>query len=112
MAHSVEFRKKVIEYLAEGHVPYDARKKFGISDTTVARWVKMYKDNQDLRDKPLIRKHKKLDPKKLRKYVLQNPDASWKTIGKAFGCDASSVGKAFKRLGITHKGKTYSQKNK
>jgi len=104
MAYSEDFRIKVMEYLDGGHTQREARSTFSISLTAINSWRQKYKRTGEVKDDPLPRrKHKKLDPEKLKIYVQDHPDAYLKEIGETFGCSDTAVRKAFKRIGITRK---------
>jgi len=104
MAYSGDFRIKVMEYLDGGQTQREARSTFNISLTAINSWRQKYKKTGEVKDDPRPqRKHKKLDPEKLKIYVQEHPDAYLKEIGEAFGCSDTAVQKAFKRLGITRK---------
>ena len=72
----------------------------------------MYKQTGELKDQPLHRTFKKLDPEKLTAYVSEHPDAYLKEIGEAFDCSGTAVRKAFKRHGITRKKRPNAIANK
>jgi transposase len=104
MAYSEDFRKRVVEYLDEGHIWEETKITFKISLTAISSWRKKYKETGEIKDKPLRqRAYKKLDPEKLKLYVQEHPDAYLKEIGEAFGCSGTAVSKAFSRLKITQK---------
>lgn len=104
MSYSEDFRKRVNEYLDEGHTWAQARETFKISMTAINSWRQKYKKTGEVKDAPPRRKaFKKLDPEKLKAYVQEHPDAYLKEIGEAFGCSDTAVLKAFKRLNITRK---------
>jgi len=103
MAYSVDFRKKVVEYLAKGHSQREASTVFGLHQETVNKWHQQYKSTGRLEKKPYHRNFRKLDPEKLKAYVSEHPDAYLKEIGEDFGCSDVAVLKAFRRLGITRK---------
>ena len=104
MSYSEDFRKRVMEYLEEGHTWAQAQEVFKISTTAINSWRQKYKETGECRDTaPPPRKPKKLDPEELKAYVEEHPDAYLKEIGEAFGCSDTAVRKAFKRLGITRK---------
>jgi transposase len=105
MGYSIDFRKKLLEYLGKGHTMREAREVFGVGLDTVNRWVQMFKRTGGLKDKAPLRPFKKLDPEKLEAYLEVHPDAYLGEIGEAFGCNESSVRKAFQRLRITRKKK-------
>ncbi len=112
MAYSEDYRKRVNEYLDEGHTWSEVQKTFKISLTTISSWRKKYKETGEVKNKPLCRTFKKLDPDKLKDYVEKHPDAYLKEIGAAFGCSDTAVHKAFKRLGITRKKRRNATANK
>ena len=104
MSYSEDFRKRVMEYLDEGHTWSQAQDAFKISTTALNSWRQKYKETGECKDSALLpRKAKKLDAEKLRAYVKEHPDAYLKEIGEAFGCSDTAVRKAFRRLGITRK---------
>lgn len=103
MAYSEDYRKRVNEYLDEGHTWTEAQKVFKISTTAISRWRKKYKETGEVKDAPPRRTFKKLEPEKLKGYVEKHPDAYLKEIGEVFGCSDTAVRKALKRLGITRK---------
>jgi len=104
MAYSEDFRKRVLEYMEEGHSWEETRLTFKISNTAISNWRKNYKETGEVKDAPPRRKaYRKLNPEKLMEYIKEHPDAYQKEIGAAFGCSDTAVRKAFKRLGITRK---------
>ena len=103
MAYSVDFRKKVIEYLKKGHSQREAGQAFGINVGTVNKWNQRNQKGGELKDAAPRRRFRKLDPEKLKAYVCEHPDAYLKEIGEAFGCSEAAVRKAFKRMNITRK---------
>jgi len=113
MAYSEDYRKRVLEYLEEGHSWAEVRSTFKISNTAISSWRKKYKETGEIKDVPRRRKaFKKLDPEKLKEYVKEHPDAYQKEIGEVFGCSDVAVGKALKRLGITRKKRPSDTVNK
>ena len=104
MSYSEDYRKRVMEYLDEGHTWVQAQETFKISTTAINSWRQKYKETGESKSAPLLpRKHKKLDAEKLKSYVAEHPDAYLKEIGEAFGCSDTAVQKALKRLCITRK---------
>ena len=75
MAYSEDYRKRVMEYLDEGHTWEEARKTFKISVTAIASWRQKYKETGEIKDAPPRRKaFKKLDPEKLKEYVKEHAE--------------------------------------
>ncbi|MDE5853520.1 MAG: IS630 transposase-related protein [Ruminococcus sp.] len=46
---------------------------------------------------------KKIDPEKLKSYIIEHPDVYQREIVEVFECSSVAVGKALKRPGIAHK---------
>jgi transposase len=103
MAYDEKYRIRAVEYRKEGHTIEQTAKVFKISTTTVKDWTKKYDDTGEIKDKPLKRTFKKIDPVKLESYMEEHPDAYLLEIAKAFSCSDAAVVKALKRLGITRK---------
>jgi len=103
MAYSVDFRKKVVEYLERGNTQRSAAEVFEIHLETVNKWSQQYQKTGELIDKPPKRYFKKIDPEKLQAYVEKHPDAYLKEIAEAFGCSDTAIHKALLRLDITRK---------
>ena len=112
MGYSVDLRRKVIEYLAEGNTQREASAVFHISLSVVNRRNQLYTKTGKLEDKKPCRSYKKLNPEKLKDYVNEHPDAYLKEIGEVFGCSDTAVMKAFARLGITRKKRRIASVNK
>ena len=103
MSYSEDLRKKVIEYLNSGYTQREARDTFHISLSAINRWSQQYHKTGELKNKPLNRSFKKLDPEKLKAYVKEHPDAYQQEMAERFGCSRQAVQKALKKLGITRK---------
>ena len=103
MSYDPKFRKRAVEYRKEGHTIEETAQTFKIGITTLKNWIKRYEENGNLENKPLVRKHKKIDPVKLEAYVESHPDAYQSEMAKEFECSESAIRKALKKLGITRK---------
>ena len=112
MSYSVDYRKRTIEYREEGHTLEETRKVFAVAVSTIRTWEKLWREKGTLAKAPLFRSYKKIDPEKLKAYVSEHPDAYPKEIAKEFNCCETAIRKAFDRLGITRKKKTFHTKNK
>jgi transposase len=95
MGYSIDFRKKLFEFLSKGHTMREARDAFGVSLTTVNNWKRKLAKTGDLADAPKRRSFKKIDPDKLKAYIAKHPDAYLSEVAEAIGCCASAVRKAF-----------------
>ena len=112
MSYPIIYRKRVIEYRQEGNTLEETSKVFKVAISTIQRWEKQLKEKGDVKNKPLNRSFKKIEPEELKKYVKNHPDAYIKEIAEVFKCSTTAIIKAFKRLGITRKKRQCFIKNK
>lgn len=112
MSYSKDLREKAVSYYMKGHTLIETQGIFGISKSTISKWVIKYKETGDLSNKPLNRGHKKINPDELVAYIEEHPDAFQKEIAEVFNCSAVAVGKALKRLGIIRKKRALHIKNR
>jgi transposase len=103
MYYSEDLRKKTVEYLQREHTQKETCEVFNISPTTIKRWKKQYQETGSLKNKPLNRSYKKIDPEKLSVYVKGHPDAYLKEIAEVFCCTGEAVRLTLKKLKITLK---------
>lgn len=103
MAYDKKFKKRVLEYIEEGHTQKETAELFGIGTTTIKEWKKQYKETRELTIKPRRRKPKKIEPEKQKSFIRENPDAYLSEIAKEFNCVTSAVHKALKKLKMTRK---------
>jgi putative transposase len=103
MAYSVDLREKVIRFIEQGGGKSEAGRVFGIAECTVYAWLTKKKTTGVLHDAKLIRKHKKIDPVSLLKYIEDRPDATLKEMAGYFGAAPQSVWEMLKKLKITRK---------
>jgi transposase len=103
MAYDIKFKKRVLEYLAEGHSQEATAKVFGIGTTTIKAWKKENATTGLHAPKPRNRKPRKIDPEKLREAVAANPDAYLSELAEQFGCSIEGIRKVLKKLKITRK---------
>jgi transposase len=103
MGYDTKYRQRAVEYRKEGHTIEETLKVFKIGTTTLKTWVKRYDETSSLENKPLNRKHKKIEVSKLKAYVELHPDAYQREMAKEFGCTETAIRKSLKKLGITRK---------
>ena len=109
-AYSEDLRKKVISHIMSGCSKREAAKIFNVGEATVYRWIELHKQG-DIKPKKRTEYPRKVDEKKLREYVEQNPDHTLTQIAEALGLKFQNVGKWLKRLKITRKKRQRSIKN-
>lgn len=110
MSYPMKYRKRVIEYLQEGHTQKEAKEIFQVSISTIREWTRRAKEGESLEPKKYPGVVKKIDPEKLKLYVQEHPDAYESEIAEEFNCSTAAISKALKRLKITRKKKTLSYK--
>ena len=99
MSKSKDLREAAVTYKKAGNSYEDTGKVFGVSASTVHRWVRQYEETGDLSNKPLNRSFKKIDPEKLKAYVAEHPDDTQQEVATVFGCCNQAISQAYRRLG-------------
>jgi putative transposase len=108
MSYSLDLRERVITFIEQGGSKVDAAVLFGVARPTIYKWLRKKADTGSLKDAPLKRKWKKINPVELEAYVKENPDLTLADYAKHFGASSPSVCAALKKLKITHKKKRLS----
>lgn len=103
MAYSVDYRKRVLEYLKEGHTQAEAQEVFKVGTTTIKAWKKLLSKGNTLEKKELERKPRLYPSDKLCTYVKEHPQALLKEIAEHFGGSISGAYCALVREKITLK---------
>jgi transposase len=103
MAYSVDYRKRVIEYLDEGHSQTEAQEVFKVGTSTMKGWKKLLLETGKLEKRELSRKARIFESDKLEAYMEEHPQALLKDIAKHFGGSTSGAADALERGKITLK---------
>ena len=103
MSYPTKYRERTIEYRKAGHTLEETHQTFKVSISTIRKWEKQLEKEGHLEKKPLHRSYKKVNPEKLKAYVVEHPDAYQKEIAEEFSCSATAIYLAMKRLKITRK---------
>ena len=103
MSYDKKFRERVLEHVDGGKTQEEVRKMFGLGVNTITEWKKLREETGGLENRELRRKHKKIDPEKLREYFAKNPEAFDHEAAVEFGCTAQAIGKCRKKHKITVK---------
>ena len=103
MSYDIKYRQRAIEYWQDGHSKKATAEVFKVSPTTLQTWKSQLKETGSLAPKKRVETWRKIDPRKLRKYNEEHPDAYLKDIAEEFHCVISAVEKALKRLKISRK---------
>ena len=103
MAYSIDYRKRAIEYMDEGHTEKELRTTFKIDPSTVRDWRKLLKETGTLKPQYRETRKRKIDSKKLEQALEKKPDATLPELAKQFNCTKQAIDAALKRLKITRK---------
>lgn len=96
MAYGIDFRKRVLAYVEEGHTRKETAKLFNISTNTLYIWEKQLKEQGHLNRKQRISKAQKIPLDKLEKFVKKHLNAFLKEIAEEFSCTHSTIWRALK----------------
>jgi transposase len=103
MAYSVDFRKRAIEFMDEGHTAKELYTAFRIYPSEINKWRKLLDRTGSLKPQyPKTRKGK-IDIKKLEQELERKPDLTLPELAKLFNCTKQSVDAALKKAKITRK---------
>ena len=105
MKYDIELRRRALAYWADGHSKKETAEVFQVDPSTLYRWKSRLNETGDLLPQKRKNTFKKIDPKKLKAYIEQNPDAFLKEIAVEFDCSDVAILKALRRLKITRKKK-------
>jgi len=103
MSYNEKYRRRAVEYWADGHSKIETAEVFKIGTSTLQRWKNQLTETGKLEPKTRKEIWKKIDPDRLIKYLQENPDAYLKEIAEEFGCSDVAILKALKRLKISRK---------
>lgn len=103
MAYSIDYRKRVLEYLEEGHTQAEAQKVFKVGSTTIKEWKKLLSETGSLDKRTVDREARVFNSDKLCAYIEEHPQALLKEIAAHFGGSISGANSALARENITFK---------
>ena len=103
MAYSVDFRKRALQAVRDGHTKTAINAMFGLAENTLRDWEKLEAQTGSLENRPLIRTAYKIDREKLLEWYRNNPYSTNKETAIAFNCSVSGIRDAKKAMGITRK---------
>jgi transposase len=103
MAYSVDFRKRAIDYMDEGHTAKELYASFKVYPSEINKWRKLLEKTGSLEPQyPKTRKGK-IDLAKLEQALERKPDLTLPELAKMFDCTKQSVYAALKKVKITRK---------
>lgn len=103
MVYGIDYRKRVLQHVKDGHSKKETCALFGISTNTLYLWEKQLEERGTLERKPRARSPRKLPLDELERYVSEHPDAYLREIAAFFDCSTTSVWYALRNLDITLK---------
>ena len=103
MAYSIDFRKRAIAFMDEGHTGKELYEAFKIYPSNIDKWRKLLKETNSLEPQYPETRQGKIDLKKLKQAVERKPDATLPELAKIFNCTKQSVDAALKKAKITRK---------
>jgi transposase len=104
MAYSIDFRKRAIAFMNEGHTYKELYEAFKIYPSTIEDWRKLLEESGSL--EPQYDKRdssRKIDLSKLEQAIKEKPDAYLDELAQQFGCTKQAIFYAQKRLEISYK---------
>ena len=99
MTYSLDFRERVVRFVAEGGRKSEALRVFGINHQTLYNWLKA----EDLRPKRHGPRHRKLDRVALAAHVRDYPDALLRERAVHFGVRINAIWYALKQMKVSKK---------
>jgi transposase len=99
MAHSIDLRERVIEYIEKGGSVTKAAKVYRVSRASIYRW----QGREELEATKVTRRKRKLDWEALKKDTEENPSEKLADRGKKFGVTTTAIWYAVKEMKITRK---------
>jgi transposase len=99
----MDYRKRVLEYIGEGHTQGEAQEVFKVGSTTIKEWNRLLSETGSLEKRPLNRDARVYESDKLRAYIEEHPQALLKEIAGHFGGSTSGADSALTREKLTLK---------
>ena len=103
MAYSIDYRKRAIEFMEEGHSAKELYEAFRIYPSNVNRWRKLLAKTNSLKPQYAKTRRRKIDKQKLAEVLERTPDLTLPELARMFGCTKQSIDAALKKLRITRK---------
>jgi transposase len=103
MSYDIKFRKRVLEFMDEGHTYAQAYEAFKIFPTVIVAWRKLLAKTGALEPQKYKHKPKKIDPEKLKKAIEKKPDSYLRELAAKFNCSISAIHKQLVKNNITYK---------
>jgi putative transposase len=103
-AYSLDLRQRVFDLLTKGKSKLFIEETLGVATKTILKWQKRYQETGVMeRIIPKVTRPRKVDYKKVEKFIEENPDKTLKEIGDKFKISAFATHKIVRKLNITYK---------
>ena len=112
MAYSIDFRRRALEYMEEGHTYEELYEAFKIYPSRIAGWRKLVKETGELKAQYNETREGKIDMVELAAALERKPDATLAELAEPFVCTEQAVHYALERLKITVKKNNSATKSK
>jgi putative transposase len=110
--YGLDLRKKVVDYIENGHSKASACRIFAVGRATLYRWLSLKQEQGNLSARLRIRRSHKLEKERLEKFIAKHPDAYLLEIAQHMRVSGTAVFKACRRWGITRKKNLILQRKK
>jgi len=110
--HSLDLRKRVIDYVLAGYEVKMVSALFGVGRTTIYRWLQLLKTKGNLKPKqPTLRKGYKINHEAISRHFIETPDATLKEVADTFSTHVSVIWYICQKQKITRKKRSRTTKN-
>ena len=101
--YSKDLVKRAVAYKKAGHTLAELEEAFGIPAKTYYRCKKKLEDGYYDRERPPIKRKRKIDKETLIRLVAEKPDLFHSELAVIFGCTAAAIALMLKKLKLTRK---------
>jgi len=106
-AYSIDLRKKVIEFIAQGNTQKLATQVFNLNKATVNRWCLRYKKEGHIAPRKNLGKKAKVTKEDFEIYISQNPNFTTADMGKYFNISSPGALYWLRKFGFSYKKKSF-----
>lgn len=99
MAYSLDFKKRVLCFIAEGGSEKEAMRVFKVTHNSIYRW----RHAKDLRPRYPTRRKRKIDTQALAAHVKEYPHALLRERAEHFGVHPSAISYQLKSMNLVKK---------
>src|SRR5690348_4312798 len=100
MAYGIDYRRRVISFVAEGGSKLEAARLFKVHPDTIYEWLKR---GDDLTPRPAKKRRRKVDKEALKRHVREYPDALLRERATVFKVSPEAIFYLMKTNGFVKK---------